>query len=239
MLCLLNDMTENIPLAIGKQSSGEAFIINICALPNLFITYSNDFQLQGIFISFIQRLHQQDPALQFALSLSSLLAEQVKPCVQTDAIFIEFLHNDATGGKINSVEEFITALRSEMKKRQALLRKKADYSLRLPSLIVFIDDIFEVLKSKHKKTVLAFIELLTGAVNCNMYFILGSSGIYRNLLNQVINLNPALQEKLQRPGNTAQITQPLGAELVINPDGLLFFREKGRQIHTRLYPESV
>ena len=90
------------------------------------MTYSNDFQLQGIFISFIQRLHQHDPALQFALSLSSLLAEQVKPCVQTDAIFIEFLHNDITGGKINSVEEFITGLRSEMKKRQSLLRKQAD-----------------------------------------------------------------------------------------------------------------
>lgn len=231
-------MKDNIPLAIGKQSSGEEFVVNLAELPNLFITYSNDIQLPGIFISLIQDLLNNEPAVQLALSVSSRLAEQVKPFVPAGSVFIDFLHNDFEDGKVNSIDEFITVLKQEMKYRKAFFKSQADGSEMLPALLVFIDDIFEVLKSKHKKTTLAFIELLMNADSVKMYFILGSSGIYRSLLEQVINVNPALQKKLNRPFQQTQISQPLGAELVINPDGLFFFREKGQQIHARLYPAS-
>ena len=72
-----------------------------------------------------------------------------------------------------------------------------------------------------------------------MYFILGSAGIYRGLLDEVIKVNPSLKKKIDEVMLSSKISQLLGAELVINPDGLLFFREKDEKIHKRLYPGPV
>jgi hypothetical protein len=71
-----------------------------------------------------------------------------------------------------------------------------------------------------------------------MHFVMGASRIYRSLLQQVIQLNPLLQQKLKRAMQSYSIDQPLGAELVMNPDGLFFFREGEEKIYKRLYPAS-
>lgn len=103
-------------------------------------------------------------------------------------------------------------------------------------MLVFIDDIFEVIMLTRKRTALSFIELLISAANVYMYFIMGSSGIYRNLLEQLINVTPSLEKKLNKTLQAQTIAQPLGAEMVMNPDGLIFFREKMEKLHRRLYP---
>ena len=228
-------MEEKIPLVIGRQSTGEETIIDLRELPNLFISYSNDDQLPLLYTSFIQQILLLDIPVAFSFSLSSRLAEHIQPLVADKSILIQFMHATHEAGKINTIVEFVEALSLEGKRRKALSKMHSPTSKPTP-LVVFIDDIFEVLMLPHKKTPLLFIELLiTGAMQ-HIYFILGSTGIYRNLLNQIIHVNPSLQRKLKKPVQVLSYNQPLGAELVMNPDGLLFYRERDEKIHKRLYP---
>jgi hypothetical protein len=126
-----------------------------------------------------------------------------------------------------------------MKRRKLVFRKSKVVADEMSTIVVFIDDIFEVFKSKKKRSAIGLLELLIEAAQFNMYFILGSAGIYRGLLDEVIKVNPSLQKKVHDDMLSTKISQLLGAELVINPDGLLFFREKGDKIHKRLYPEGT
>ena len=226
---------ENIPLVIGKQSSGEEFIIDLERLPHLFISHSNDKQLQNIFIQLIGNIVQNEIELHLSLSLSRRMTLLIKPLVPIESLFMEFNHNDFEDGKINSINEFVSSLIIEKKNRATLIKKSKIPMAMFPAIIIFIDNIFEIIMAQQKKTALSFIELLLTGAPVKMYFIMGSSGIYRPLLDQLINVSPVLKKKLKKSFQDQLITQPLGAELVINPDGLLFFRERNEKIYTRLY----
>ena len=226
---------ENVPLVIGKQSSGEEFIIDLERLPHLFISHSNDKQLQNIFIQLIGNIVQNEIELHLSLSLSRRMTLLIKPLVPIESLFMEFNHNDFEDGKINSINEFVSSLIIEKKNRATLIKKSKIPMAMFPAMIIFIDNIFEIIMAQQKKTALSFIELLLTGAPVKMYFIMGSSGIYRPLLDQLINVSPVLKKKLKKSFQEQLITQPLGAELVINPDGLLFFRERNEKIYTRLY----
>lgn len=225
-----------MPLVIGRQSTGQEYIVNLAGLPNLFISYSNDSQLPDIFAVIIKKIHQYGFQIQIALSLSSRIAKQLRPLLPPESLFMKFFHNDYEKEKINSIDEFISALVVEVKQRKTLYRKSNSTLIMPPVMIIFIDNIFEVIMAKKRKTVFAFIELVMQAAPLNMFFILGSSGIYRPLLNQLINVSSSLNNKLKNDFQAQCISQSLGAELIINPDGLLFFRERDEKIYTRLYP---
>lgn len=224
-----------ILLKIGRQSSGEAYFVDMVSLPNLFISHSLSMQLPAIFISIIDQLLLQPGPMMISMSLSRKMAEQIKPLVPAASLFIEYLHDDFADGKINSADQFIRALIQEMKFRKAF-NKKPTEKLFIPPMLVFMDDIFEFIMPSNKKTALSFIELLLTAASVDMYLILGSSGIYRNLLVQLINVSPSIKKKLNKSMQAQSIGQSLGAELVMNPDGLLFYREKGEKVFERLFP---
>ena len=93
-----------------------------------------------------------------------------------------------------------------------------------------------MIRSANKKTALEFIELLGFGGEHSIHIIAASSGIYKPLLNQLIRLNPALIAKLGKANQLADFDKPLAAELVMNPDGLIFFKERNEQVFTRLFP---
>ena len=226
---------ENIPLVIGRQSSGEEFIVALEVLPHLFISHSNDEQLQNIFIQFIGNLIHSKIDLYLSFSLSRRMTLLIKPLVPIESLFMEFSHNNFEHGKINSIDEFVSSLIIEKKNRASLIKKSSIQIAMFPPMIILIDNIFEIIMGQQKKTALCFIELLMTAASIKMFFILGSAGIYRPLLDQLITVSPSLKKKLKKSFQDQLITQPLGAELVINPDGLLFYRERNEKIYTRLY----
>ena len=226
---------EKVSLVIGRQSSGEEFIVALEVLPHLFISHSNDEQLQNIFIQFIGNIIHSKIDLYLSFSLSRRMTLLIKPLVPIESLFMEFSHNDFEDGKINSIDEFVSSLIIEKKNRASLIKKSSIQIAMFPPMIILIDNIFEIIMGQQKKTALCFIELLMTAASIKMFFILGSAGIYRPLLDQLITVSPSLKKKLKKSFQDQLITQPLGAELVINPDGLLFYRERNEKIYTRLY----
>ena len=173
---------ENIPLVIGKQSSGEEFIIDLDRLPHLFISHSYDNQLQNIFIQLIGNIVHNEIKHQLSLSLSRRMALLIKPLVPFESLFMEFSHTDFEDGKVNSIDEFVRILMIEKKNRSTLIKKSRIPITMFPAMIILIDNIFEIIMAQQKKTALSFIELLMTAASVKMLFILGSAGIYRPLL---------------------------------------------------------
>jgi hypothetical protein len=223
-----------LPIVVGKNSSGNDYIINLEALPNLFISYYEEEQLETIFNHLILDLINNKSPVQLAVSFSRKLSENLLPLIVDRKIEIQFVHSE-TKEVINSIDEFISALFLELKNRRKIKNKRIQ-KLSDTIIVVFIDNIFEVIMSSHKKIGLAFIELLVNGPHRSIYFITGSSGIYKNLLDQLINLSPALKRKLQGSKHNLKIDEPLAAELIINPDGLIFFRERIKKDFVRLFP---
>ena len=126
---------ENIPLAVGRQSSGEEFIIDLDRLPHLFISYSNDKQLQNIFIQLIGNIVHSEIELHLSLSVSNRIALLIKPLVPFETLFMEFSHNDFEEGKINTIDEFVSSLMIEKKNRATLIKKSRIPKAMFPAMI--------------------------------------------------------------------------------------------------------
>src|SRR5687767_3449811 len=155
----------HLPITIGRDSSGIDYIIDLCSLPNLVISYNEEAQLAESFNRLIENISVY-PYAQLAVSIENKIA-----------------------GK--SIHEFMDGLVAEFKRRTRIQRISPAYII-LPC-IVFIYNIFEVIVSNRQKTALLFIELLVNGAQKSIYFIAGSSGMYKNLLDQIIHLNPLLK----------------------------------------------
>ena len=216
-------------------STGEVFSINLCKLPHIFFSHSNEDQLTNILKSFIKQVLKNDLPTLLSLSLGSSLAKQIDVMLPVDSLFMKFTHTGDAHAVIRNIDEFIITLITEMKKRNDLLKNRSVLPV-YNDMVVFIDDIFEVLRSPNRKTTSGFIKLLLQGANHGMYFIMGSSGIYRNLLLQLINARRVSRKMPSKLTGLQNSIQPLGAELVMNSDGLIFFREGRDREYTRLYP---
>lgn len=216
-------------------STGEVFSINLCKLPHIFFSHSSEHQLTNILNSFIKQVLKNELRVFLSLSLGSISAKQINVKLPVDSLFMKFTHTGDEHAVIRNIDEFIINLTEEMKKRKDLLKKRSVLPA-YTAMVVFIDDIFEVLRSPNRKTTSGFIKLLLQGASHGMYFIIGSSGIYLSLLQQLINAS-----SVSKPTQTGVLSrqptlQHLGAEMVMNPDGLIFFREGGESVYIRLYP---
>ena len=181
----------------------------------------------------MQQLHDYDFTILLSVAFSSSLSKQLKTFTATSNIYLEFNHSAEETSPIKNIDEFVRNLFAEMKNRTTLLKKKR--LILLPSIVVLMDDIFEVLRSHNLKTTNAFIQLLRKGSLVKIYFIIGSSGIYRNLLQQIINDVPG-NAKTNNKNVAIKGTHGLGAELVINFDGLIFYKETGEASYRKYYP---
>ena len=181
----------------------------------------------------MQQLLDYDSTILLSVAFSSSLSKQLKTFTVALNIYVEFNHSAEEILDIKNIDEFVQQLFSEMKNRITLLKKKRLNIL--PHMIVIMDDIFEVLRCHNRKTINAFITLLRKGAFVKMFFIIGSSGIYRNLLQQIINDIPG-NYKHNNKNVTAKDSHGLGAELVINFDGLIFYKETEEASYRKYYP---
>ena len=222
-----------IPLVIGRNSSGLSYSIDLSSLPHLFISYNEEDQLIKIFKELIQDIISVDNPTKMAISVSQRISAKLFPLVSAP-FQIEFTHSDPPGNAITSIDYFIGAVLVELKTRKRRMGSLKKAKLLAPALIVFMDDIFEVVMAK-RKTALSFIELLVNGPDNSIHFITGSSGMYKNLLDQLITMSPAVKKKMGDSKQRGNINEPLAAQLIINPDGLVFFKGKCEKEFVKLY----
>ena len=226
-------MQSSLSINIGRNSAGIPHKIDLISLPNLVISYNEKDQLAESLYRFIKDLSGIQSVL-FATSIGNKLAKSISHLEDNTHILFNFLHEESPDAHIKSIDQFIDFVAKEFKSRKRI--QKSSPTLDLPPLVVIIDNIFEVILSNRKKTALLFIEMLANCPSQSVYFIIGSSGMYKNLLDQIIHLNPLLRRKLEKSNPGIKINEPLAAEMIINPDGLIFFRKRGEKVYLRLYP---
>ena len=223
-----------LPLAIGRNSSGLPYFIDLSSLPHLFISYNEEDQLIKIFKELIQEITSVRNPPKMALCVSQRISAKLLPFVSA-SFQIEFIHSDPPGNTITSIDYFIGAVLVELKTRKRRMGTLKKAKLSEPALIVFIDDIFEVVMA-NKKTALSFIELLVDGPDHSIHFITGSSGMYKNLLDQLITMSPAVKKKMAVSKQRRNINEPLAAQLIINSDWMVFFKDRFQNDFIRLYP---
>lgn len=224
-----------LPIVVGRNSLGENHTIDLTILPHLFISYQEDFHLRTFFSNTLKSLLDNHHSLQLALSLGSKISKELLPLIDRNKIVIQFVHSNTTDDQITNIDQFIKHLTVELKNRRQSKKKKPSRTFQ--PLVVFIDDIFEVIRSPNRKTALEFIQLLATGAEQSIYFVAGFSGIYKPLLNQLIHLHPATISKFNKSNEQSNLFKPLAAELVINPDGLIFFTGRDEHVFTRLFPQ--
>lgn len=207
-----------IPFLIGKNSNGEDKLIDLFSTSLLMISYSQDEQL----IKILKKLFDlnNESFLSKYLITTSRILEEIEINNETDKIFLR----DAPE---KSLAKFLNEINKQIAKRyKEIDKEKRDEFKRI---VLIIDDIWSLVISKPRSNVLLFINILLkgSAVGVNTIIFSGIS--YRNLLPQLIEINPEIKAELQKKYG---ILEPktlniIGTELIFTPDDLVFLRKKG------------
>lgn len=230
-----------VELKIGRESNGDDFVIDLYAESNLFISYIEEGQL---YHSFKNILNQFEASLspentRISYALSDKTARNILKGIPEQFYFAKFIRNEYRSGHIGTKPLFWSVLLKEYKRRSQQSKSAAGgHAVSQPTLLIFIDDIFDMVLSQTKKEGLSFLEIAFYGAHVGIHFVAASSSTYRNLLLQLIQLNPEMSQKLSKNNSNTlpKTTNPLGCELILSGEGLIFYREKLRQDMKILYP---
>jgi hypothetical protein len=233
-------------ISIGRDSSNNVFYRSINSLPHLFISYSYNEQLVNFCKHIIVEI-SQPPHPQFFFLLSEENTKQL--LINSDIPFQK--HNCVTNGEslgnIPSRKKFFSRLIRIMNHRLRLFKEMGCTSIKdyneknkskpLKSTIVFIDDTFGLLLPSKSNAGLAFVKLLLAGQATGIHCITASAFSYKNLITQLVNLNVKINQQVSGfiMENNLNTLPPLAAELVINPEDFIYFKEKGSYDYIRLY----
>ena len=220
-------MIMNVP--VGKTSNNDLYTIDLFSLPHLFLSFGEQQQLTHYLQQVIKGLHTYGE-MQFAGSLSKRSFELISKPGITEWKYL-FIRNEDDIENSSTRYLFLQQLVRELKRRQKR-------TLNRPVLIVFIEDVLDLVITKRRSTGLQFLQLLIEGPASGIHVMAASGRAYRNLLLQLLNLNPVVKEQLlkQLPGIDLSVHYPLGAELVITPEEVYFFRQRNQTDYIRLFP---
>jgi len=233
-----------IPLIIGKNSNGENQRIDLSNTPLLMISYCEEEQLKNIF----SQLH----SLTYPF-------KQNDYCISSKRKFDEWklnIHNIFTfykdepeEGNVKTRVKLLKLLNDEISKRERILKKKKIpdfkryYSLNTWQIEKFafqffiIDDVWDLIISKPKSLGLSLMRVILYGPEVGIHTIITSSLSYRNLLQQIVNINPVITKDLQKKYG---IPEPkrinnLGSELIFTAENLVFYKQAGSMDMDRMY----
>jgi hypothetical protein len=232
-------MPLNFP--IGKTSNDALVVKDVTSLPHLFISVSNAVQLKVLLQQVIQQIvywQQQGNNVQLALAHNNHNS-QIDSNVIPQALYT-MLYNQEEAQMSSSKDAFVTGLYKQMLDRFRQRKKAINESINFPYLMVVIDELFHLVLTRKKQTGLYFLQLLILGHEVNIHIIAASASTYRNLLIQLVHLHPSIEQQLNSNkllgGRT--IIKPLGAEMVVTPDNLVFFKTIDTLIYERYFPIS-
>jgi hypothetical protein len=231
---LVVETKKRIPVALGKTSTGTLFETDLVSAGHLFISYSEPEVLYTYYEAWLSTLLYNRDNLVYSFAIKGFF----KGYQQVAAAQLRYLYGTKeTGGPLNmSFNGFIAQLQRELKKRQKNLAalKKTEH----PVHLIFIDEIMLLLFPCKKNTAQKFTELLLNGAEAGMHFIMATYSTYRNLLQQLRLLQP---KTVSQPKGINVVTGNLlpaasGDELIMTPEGLLFYKKKSQEDFQRLFP---
>lgn len=205
----------NFPL--GYNSDGKKIDKSILTVSHLFVSYTTQPQIRD----FLKRLsiNNENDHTQWL----EICRESNRLSFPQGTSMESYVYDNPSCGSILSKEKLFTSPLRLLKKRQN--QKKLSQEI----LIILIDDIWQVMPGLNKMNSNWLKTILMDGAEQQIYFVIGSNFPYRNLLLQ-----------LMQPGSKKNSpVNELGAEIIINPDQLLFFREMNELAFEIFYPENT
>jgi hypothetical protein len=232
-----------IPLIIGKNSSGKDQYVDLSTVPLLMISYSSEKQMFEILNRFFKINYEYNSANY--LITSSRHMEQI--IVEENQLF--FLRDIPEKSRFKSRLSLLNSINKEMKRRIKILEgKKVKDFARYVSLnlwnehkltyqFMIIDDIWDIVIAKPKTIGLSMMNIILNGPLVGIHTILTSGLSYRNILQQLIQLNPIIREQLRNKYGMPEPQQinVLGTELIFTPDELIFLKKSGEMEMQRFF----
>jgi len=204
-----------LELTIGTDSNGSKISKSLPALRNLFVSYLEDKEIKDIQTNFIAEGSNIGSLL--------LITKEANLIDTTNCLFTEtYIYNNPEHGTIKNKSRLFAQIIKEQKNR----KDKAGDNKRT---LIMIDDMWQFYpKFTSKIAINHFRQLLQDGYKNNIHFVIGSILPYRNLLLQLM--------RGDKVGGNRNIIPTLGAELLISPDGLIFFRDYDAETQEVYYP---
>lgn len=201
---------------IGYTSNGIQAKKDLLSTSHLFVSYISAKQIKA-FLTLL--LHNNATAITQCLFISK---KDNLISLPESILFSNYVYDNPQKGSIQYRNKLFTKIFQLLKKRKS--QKKPSTNL----VLIYVDDIWQLVPKLDKKNGLLLKELLMDGAAYQIYFIIGSTLPYRNLLLQLMQPNFSKHSPMNE----------IGAEMIINPDDLLFFREKNQLNFDSYYPQA-
>jgi hypothetical protein len=158
------------------------------------------------------------------------------------------LRDEPEQGNISSRKNLLKIVTDEISRRHKFIKKVKDFKRyhslnlwnheKLTFQFLLIDDIWDIVVTKPRDLGIQLIRVLLYGPAVGIHTIFASGISYRNLLAQLININPLIIDLLQEKYCIPEPTQisEFGRELIYSPDGLIFYKKNGFKEIEKFYP---
>lgn len=222
--------TPTLSLPVGFKSDGKPFCIET-GNTNLFISYSEEAQydhvLQQLFAAIEKSGHH------YIL--------QASPYAESDSIEPGLLSAKKTD--VSQAAIFTTLFGEYIRRKKMKISPEPkpgeQMNKDILQLFVVVKDIWSllILAAKKKIRTKQLLTLLVEGPSVGIFFIAGSRLSFKKLLQQLIEGNERILQKLPQhvPMQNAKGVAALGDELVITPDDITYYRKQFSMQYTGLY----
>ena len=234
----------NIPLIIGKNSNGEDQSIDLDTVPMLMVSYCEETQINRIFQS-IHAIEYPHKPLNYLITNTRRLGEWK---IGLEEAYV-FLRDEPNIGNIKSRVSLLQMINKEIQRRQRLVTHHNSMNFKryislnlwnqqkLNYCFLLIDDIWDIVTAKPKSIALNLMNIFINGPSVGVHSVFASNISYRNLLEQLVTINPTIRLQLQKKYG---IPEPksitlLGSELIFTPDELIFYKPYGTMNMKRLF----
>lgn len=198
-------------LTLGHSSNGNSAQKEVLLESHLFISYYQQQQIKFFFQELISSLQIISNRFLLICREENLLnfPPGVKPAI--------YVYDKPETGNIFRKSLVFSA------PSQLLIKRLKQKTPDLDNYYIVIDDIWQLLPGLNKRSGNSFKQLLMEGPASNVFCLIAGTLPYRNLLKQ-----------LMQPDKKS--FNSIGDEIIINPDDLIFFREKGQAEFESFYP---
>jgi hypothetical protein len=233
-----------IPFIIGKNSSGENQCIDLAETPLLMMSYNEEVEL----LRFFQQLFHVNYLFGYKNYLISNSRRIEHWQIETDDYHL-FIRDEPELSNIITRFQMLKLINDEISRRKQIMKtKKIKDFKRYHSLntwnehklsyqFFLLDDVWDIVIAKPKSLSLSLIRILLEGSTVGIHTIFASGISYRNLLQQLVTIQPKITKELQKKFGIPEPKQigVLGHELILNTDGLVFYKMPGSLEMQRLY----